>query len=403
MRMRRFLAALVATYCAALASASIASAQELLFGADGAQGNPSNLYRLDPGSGAVLQNVGPIGFPITGLAEDPSTGILYGSTGRGPSSSGDGLLVRIDEQTGAGTLIGDLRPDPDNETAADITFTPDGTLFGWLEPNSDDLVTINKGTGAATIVGDSGISTEGTGLASDSAGTLFLADDSSPLWTINRTTGAATQVATLNASGDTPALAFNSQVQISPNVTFAPNTLFGVRSQKDASRTTALITINTASGAVNSWGPSVNRLDAIEFATLPVPSQAAAGTCRGLTANIVGTPGNDVRTGTPGRDVMLGLEGNDTLRGLAGNDVICGANGNDRLNGGKGKDTLLGQKGNDKLKGGPGKDKLSGKKGKDTLKGGGGSDKLKGGGGRDVCIGGKANDSASKCEVEKSI
>ena len=37
------------------------------------------------------------------------------------------------------------------------------------------------------------------------------------------------------------------------------------------------------------------------------------------------------------------------------------------------------------------------------VQGGGGKDKLKGGGGRDVCIGGKANDSASKCEVEKSI
>jgi Ca2+-binding RTX toxin-like protein len=138
-------------------------------------------------------------------------------------------------------------------------------------------------------------------------------------------------------------------------------------------------------------------------ASCPTPAATAALTCRGAQATIVGTEGNDVRTGTPGRDVMLGLGGNDTLSGLAGNDVICGAKGNDKLNGGKGKDTLLGQKGNDKLNGGKGKDTLSGKKGKDTLKGGGGNDKLKGGGGRDLCIGGKANDSASKCEVEKSI
>jgi hypothetical protein len=126
-------------------------------------------------------------------------------------------------------------------------------------------------------------------------------------------------------------------------------------------------------------------------------------TCRGLPATIVGTDGNDVRTGSLGQDVIAGLGGNDTLSGIGGNDVVCGGAGNDGLNGGNGKDTLLGQKGNDKLKGGPGKDKLSGKKGKDTLKGAGGNDKLKGGGGRDVCIGGKANDSASKCEVEKSI
>jgi Ca2+-binding RTX toxin-like protein len=132
-------------------------------------------------------------------------------------------------------------------------------------------------------------------------------------------------------------------------------------------------------------------------------TDTASCTCRGLPATIVGTSGNDVRTGTPGRDVMLGLEGNDTLSGLSGNDVLCGAKGNDTLKGGKGKDTLLGQKGNDNLKGGPGKDKLSGKAGEDRLKGAGGNDKLKGGGGKDVCIGGKANDSASKCEVEKSI
>jgi hypothetical protein len=130
---------------------------------------------------------------------------------------------------------------------------------------------------------------------------------------------------------------------------------------------------------------------------------AAALTCRGAQATIIGTSGNDVRSGTPARDVMVGLAGNDTFSGLGGNDLICGAAGNDRLNGGKGKDTLSGQKGNDKLKGGPGADKVSGKKGKDTLKGAGGNDKLKGGGGRDTCIGGKANDSASKCEVEKSI
>ena len=345
----------------------------------------------------MLQNVGPIGFPITGLAEDPSTGTLYGSTARGPSTSTEhnGLLIRIDEQTGAGTLIGDLRPDPDDETAADITFTPDGALFGWLEPNSDDLAAINKATGLASIVGNAGISTEGTGLASDSAGTLFLAaGDAGPLWTINRTTGAPTQVATLNGIGDhTPALAFDSA-----------GTLFGVRIDNSlASRPTELITVNTASGAVSVRGPSVNRLDAIEFATLPTAPTAVSATCRGLVVTIVGTAGNDVRTGTPGRDVMLGLEGNDTLSGLAGNDVICGAKGNDKLNGGKGKDTLLGQKGNDNLKGGPGKDKLSGKAGKDRLNGAGGNDKLKGGGGKDVCIGGKANDSASKCEVEKSI
>jgi Ca2+-binding RTX toxin-like protein len=111
----------------------------------------------------------------------------------------------------------------------------------------------------------------------------------------------------------------------------------------------------------------------------PCPALGAAGvnppTCKGKSATIIGTPGNDVQRGTRRQDVMIGLEGNDSLSGLAGNDVICGGSGNDVLGGGKGDDALLGQRGNDKLKGGPGQDKLKGGPGKDKLNGGGGKDK----------------------------
>jgi hypothetical protein len=111
--------------------------------------------------------------------------------------------------------------------------------------------------------------------------------------------------------------------------------------------------------------------------TIPPPAPGAAtATCRGLPATIVGTAGSDVRTGSLGRDVIAGLGGSDTLSGIAGNDVICGGAGKDTLRGGKGKDSLLGQKGKDALRGGGAKDK---------------------------CIGGKGNDTAAKCEVEKSI
>jgi Ca2+-binding RTX toxin-like protein len=108
----------------------------------------------------------------------------------------------------------------------------------------------------------------------------------------------------------------------------------------------------------------------------PTGPAPGGNTCKGKPATIVGTSGNDVRTGSRGRDVIVGLGGNDTLSGVASNDVICGGTGKDKLNGGKGKDTLLGQKGRDTLKGG---------------------------GAKDICKGGKGNDSASACEVEKSI
>ena len=112
--------------------------------------------------------------------------------------------------------------------------------------------------------------------------------------------------------------------------------------------------------------------------TGPAPTlpSGAPATCKGKPATIVGTNGSDTRTGSQGSDVIVALGGNDTISGVAGNDVICGGAGKDLLKGGKGKDSLLGQKG------------------KDTLKGGGG---------RDFCKGGKGTDTASKCEILKSI
>ena len=123
-------------------------------------------------------------------------------------------------------------------------------------------------TGAATIVGESGIATIGSGLASSSTGVLFFTgqSDAGPLHTIDRTTGLPTTVATLNGTTVNPinALAFD-----------AAGALFGVRNDADVTPATSeLITINTASGAINVLGPSVNRLDAIEFETIPSPAAA---------------------------------------------------------------------------------------------------------------------------------
>jgi hypothetical protein len=92
---------------------------------------------------------------------------------------------------------------------------------------------------------------------------------------------------------------------------------------------------------------------------------AAAATCKGKKATIVGTNGGEKLKGTARRDVIAALKGKDTISGLAGNDLICGGAGKDTLKGGKGNDKLFGQKGNDTLKGGPGTDKLKGGAGKD--------------------------------------
>src|SRR4029077_3236867 len=118
--------------------------------------------------------------------------------------------------TGGGTLVGSFNTscDASAETMADITFASDGTLYGWSEPNCDSLFTIDKSSGAATLVGTSGLSTTGSGTAANSTDTIYLAGefDNGPLYTIDRFTGEPTQVATLTGTAGNPvaALSFDS-------------------------------------------------------------------------------------------------------------------------------------------------------------------------------------------------
>lgn len=72
-------------------------------------------------------------------------------------------------------------------------------------------------------------------------------------------------------------------------------------------------------------------------------AQAAAVTCAGLKATIVGNNKANTITGTAKRDVIVARGGNDTIRGLGGNDVICGGDGADRIFGGDGNDRIWGE------------------------------------------------------------
>ena len=153
-------------------------------------------------------------------------------------------------------------------------------------------------------------------------------------------------------------------------------------------------------------------------------SQAATGApvvkCKGKTATIVGTPGDDLDLGgTRHADVIVGLGGDDIIDGLGGPDTICGDggdgggdsdDGDDILfAGGKADHTrnvLVGEGGADTIGGGSGDDVIetSGPnadasdaagvenhvgagKGDDTVKGGAGDDTEKGGPGRDLLSG----------------
>ena len=253
-----------------LAGLTVAQAQ-VLYGANGAGGNPAtSLVTINPATGAATV-VGPIGFSVTGLAVNPLTGVLYGSTG-GVSPVSPNSIITINTTTGAGTLVGATGL---GNPVADISFRSDGVLFGWSEA-TDDLVTINTATGVATVVGDSALATFGSGLAFNNTGTLFFAGSGNTgmFRTINPATGLPTNIASLTGS---PGAAGNaiSSLAVQPGT----NVLFGVDlSNAGVGGAAFLVTINTATAVVTSVGPSIVGLDAIAFAPFaggsisPVPT-----------------------------------------------------------------------------------------------------------------------------------
>lgn len=121
-------------------------------------------------------------------------------------------------------------------------------------------------------------------------------------------------------------------------------------------------------------------------------------TCRGVSATVVGTPGDDVLIGTSGSDVVVAFGGNDTISTGAGRDLICAGAGNDRVVGGSAADRIFSGSGRDHLLGRGGPDVIKAGAGNDVLKGGRGNDRLRGGAGFDRWVGGPGRNSIRGCE-----
>src|SRR5262245_20588857 len=104
----------------------------ILYGSTAA-GAPGELYILNPATGAVIQDVGPLNdgsatnYPISGLAFHPITGVLYGSTGNNPPATG-AKLVTVDPVTALVTVIGNFNAGNVGTpaTMSDLAFTSAG-------------------------------------------------------------------------------------------------------------------------------------------------------------------------------------------------------------------------------------------------------------------------------------
>ena len=173
-------------------------APRVLYGADGKTGEPGNFYIIQPDT-AESELVGPVGYAITGLCMDPD-GALWGTESTQSGSRGyNARLLAIDPETGVGAPIGELFDGAINHNStADCTFVGD-RMVGWSE-SGDDPIEINTTTGAATVIGDSGVSSSGSGIATAPDGTVYFVPGrvNGSLYTINPTTGIGFEGPTLS-------------------------------------------------------------------------------------------------------------------------------------------------------------------------------------------------------------
>lgn len=230
----------------------------------GSSTTPSTLVQLDPTDGSLIQEIGSVGYAVNGL--EWANGKLYGSTSYNDLKLPSGL-IEIDPITGAGTPIGTGFAAGDL-TVVCITSDSLGRLFGWIEPNSDDLALIDTDTGLASRVGESNLSTGTLGLAFDANDNLFLVNSDRQAYSINSSTGASTYLHELGTTahhGD-----FNP----------IDGYYYGITDTFSTPRTIVVASLTTTEGRVIRYMNSIENLHAVTFA--PVPEPADAALCAGL-------------------------------------------------------------------------------------------------------------------------
>ena len=220
-----------------------------------------NLYRVDAATGstqlvAPIRVGGSVPIGITGLADHPATGVVYGITSaRSPNHPH--TLVTLDVETGDATVIGDL-----GLAGSDIAFDNAGNLFVWLRETAQ-LGVIDLGTGAVSAVGTPGSASATGGLAIDAKGQGYVAATgaSGTLDRVDTNTGVITRGPVLQAA---PYAGGINSLAVSPD-----GALFAVNTNLGAVADTVLVRIDPASGKVTRIGALPNETDALVFIDTP--------------------------------------------------------------------------------------------------------------------------------------
>lgn len=242
--------------------------EEVLYGCAGEDSEDSELYIIDPTTGAATL-VGSMGGEIycTGLAFSADGTLFAMAWDEIPPPEGwIAALYTVNPNTGAATMIGHSHHAFGDWAIPDISFRSDGTLFGYLKKDHG-LGTINTATAAVAELGATGLDGRGNGIAFDAADVLFHADDSA-LNTLDQTDGHATWVTDLTFPdlADCPVIEEESDARINALDFNSGGTLFGSLNCGDSrSGPNYLVRVNTTTGKVREIGPTVDGLDGIAF------------------------------------------------------------------------------------------------------------------------------------------
>ena len=240
--------------------------------------HPGSLFKINPATGAATF-IGSTGInsdrgvpEVSGIAFDPTTGVLYGITG---SACSGARLITINTSTGAGTLVGTIvGPGFDATTGPSgcpggsdaLAFSSDGTLYagGWNGNGSTTggaLLRVDKSNGAVLAVYRT---TNGIHLA----GLVF--DDSGVLWASRGGNGPG-QIHTINpADGQTlSTLALKTATGTADNA-IVSDLAFGPAGKLYASLPSEnqLATIDLTSGVITrigSFGAEVARMSGLRW------------------------------------------------------------------------------------------------------------------------------------------
>ena len=334
------------------------------------------LIRINPTTGVSvdlgqLQSGGvPLVSNAAGINADACAfrgNILYAVMEDGLTGANANLndaLVTIDLNTLEVTFVGPLGPNfPRGGAGLAYDVANDVFYYGFASgAGSDTLYRVNPATGAATLVGNLGVTGFTTGLAFSGAPTppvLTIGDaqvvegdigTTNLTFSLSLSRPATTAVTVQFATQPGSALQGSDYVNASGTLTFTPG------------QTMQTVTVRIANDLVTEP-------DETFFLSLSNPTGADLGD--GLAVGII--VDNDVDRSA---DSLFGGDGDDTLIGGAGDNLISANGGNDSVDAGDGNDSVLGGSGNDTLFGNAGNDTLNGQGGNDVLDGGLGDDTI---------------------------